>query len=163
MIFLCAKSDWHWQYEGLGQKKGPSDLLVSLKPLQRATHSFGARGALLLKRPSMSCTTTIIVFVVVTINIINIITSRGERIVFWRPNTNTNIIRFPKTDRIRIQILFGLPTMTEYEYEYYSAPQKRPNMNTNIIRLPKSDRIRIRILFGFPKMTEYEYKYYSTL
>ena len=31
------------------------------------------------------------------------------------PNTNTNIIRFPQNDRIRI--LFGFPEMTEYEYE----------------------------------------------
>ena len=59
---------------------------------------------------------------------------------------NANIIRLSKTDRIRIRILFGLPKMTEYEYEYYSAPQKRPNTNTNIIRLSKNDRIRIRIL-----------------
>ena len=86
---------------------------------------------------------------------------RGERIVFWWPNTNTNIIRLPKNDRIRIRILFGLPKMTEYEYEYYSASQKWPNTNMNIIRFPKNDRIRIRILFGFPKMTEYEYEYYS--
>ena len=88
---------------------------------------------------------------------------RGERIVFWWPNTNTNIIRVPKNDRIRIRILFGFPKLTEYEYEYYSGFQKWPNTNTNIIRLPKNDQIRIRILFGFPKMTEYEYKYYSTL
>ena len=33
--------------------------------------------------------------------------ARGERIVFWWPNTNTNIIRFPKNDRIQIRILFG--------------------------------------------------------
>ena len=59
---------------------------------------------------------------------------------------NTNIIRLSKTDRIQLRILFGLPKMTEYEYEYYSAPQKRPNTNTNIIRLSKNDRIRIRIL-----------------
>ena len=101
------------------------------------------------------------------------VANRGERIVFWWPNTNiiqfpkncririqvifgfprpsmnTNIIRFPKNDWIRIQILFGVP--------------KWPNTNTNIIRFPKNDRIRIRILFGFPKMTEYEYEYYSTL
>ena len=83
--------------------------------------------------------------------------TRGERIVFWWPNTNTNIIRLPKNYRIRIRILFGFPKMTEYEYEYYSASQKWPNTNTNIIRLPENDRIRIRILFGFPKMTEYEY------
>ena len=72
---------------------------------------------------------------------------RAERIVFWWPNTNTNIIRLPKNDRIRIRILFGFPKRTEYEYEYYSAS--------------KNYRIRIRILFGFPKMTEYEYEYYS--
>ena len=73
------------------------------------------------------------------------------------PNTNTNIIRFPKNDWIRIRIIFGLKISTEYEYEYYSGFQKWPNTNTNIIRLPKNDQIRIRILFGFPKMTEYEY------
>ena len=81
--------------------------------------------------------------------------SRGERIVFWWPNTNTNIIRLPQNDRIRIRILFGFPKITEYEYEYYSASQKWPNTNTNIIRFPKN--YRIRILFGFPKRTEYEY------
>ena len=91
----------------------------------------------------------------------NDIHSRGERIVFWWPNTNTNIIRLSKTDRIRIRILFGLPKMTEYEYEYYSVSQKWPNTNTNIIRLHKNDWIQIQILFGFPKMNEYEY--YSTL
>ena len=48
---------------------------------------------------------------------------------------NTNIIRFPKNDQIRIQILFGSPKMTEYEYKYYLGFQKWPN--TNIIRIPK--------------------------
>ena len=62
------------------------------------------------------------------------------------PNTNTNIIRFPKNDRIWIQILF--------------VSQKWPNTNTNIIRFPKNDRMRIRILFGFPKITQYEYEYH---
>ena len=52
------------------------------------------------------------------------------------PNTNTNIIRFPKNDRIRIRILFGFPKRTEYEYEYYSVFQIWPN--TNIIRIPKN-------------------------
>ena len=33
------------------------------------------------------------------------------------PNTNTNIIRILKNDRIRIQILFTFPKMTKYEYE----------------------------------------------
>ena len=51
------------------------------------------------------------------------------------PNTNTNIIRFEKIDRIRIRILFDL--------------KNRPNTNTNIIRFGKITRIRIRILvFG---------------
>ena len=73
--------------------------------------------------------------------------TRGERIVFWWPNTNTNIIRLFKNDRIRIRILFGLKKATEYEYEYYSVWKKQPNTNTNIIRFEKIDRIRIRILF----------------
>ena len=51
------------------------------------------------------------------------------------PNTNTNIIRFEKIDRIRLRILFDL--------------KNRPNTNTNIIRFGKITRIRIRILvFG---------------
>ena len=69
------------------------------------------------------------------------------------PNTNTNIIRFPKNDRIRIWILFGFPKMTEYEYEYYSDTQKWPNTHTNIILLTNNDWIQIS--FGFPKMIEY--------
>ena len=36
--------------------------------------------------------------------------------VFSGPNTNTNIIRVHKYDRIRI--LFGAPLLIEYEYEY---------------------------------------------
>ena len=64
------------------------------------------------------------------------------------PNTNTNIIRFSKNDRIRI--LFGFTKMTEYEYEYYLTFQKGPNTNTNIIQFHKNDRIRI--LFGFQKI-----------
>ena len=71
------------------------------------------------------------------------------------PNTNTNIIRFPKNDRIRIQILFGFPKMTKYEYEYYSVSQNWPNTTTNIIWLPRNDLIRIWILFCFPIMIEY--------
>ena len=52
-------------------------------------------------------------------------------------NTNTNIIRRPKNDRIGI--LFGVPKMTEYEY--YPIFQKCPNTNTNmnIIRIPKKN------------------------
>ena len=75
----------------------------------------------------------------------------GERIVFWWPNTNTNIIRFPKNDRIRRRILFGFSKTTEYEYEYYSANQKW--QITNIIRLPNDDRIQIS--FYFPKMIKF--------
>ena len=52
--------------------------------------------------------------------------------------------------------------MTEYEYEYYSALQKRPNTNTNIIRLSKNDRTPIQILFDSLKMTEYEHENYLT-
>ena len=89
--------------------------------------------------------------------LIRVILLRGERIVFWWPNTNTNIIRHFKNDRIRIRILFGLKKATEYEYEYYSVWKKQPNTNTNIIRFEKIDRIRIRILFGLKKSTEYEY------
>ena len=62
------------------------------------------------------------------------------------PNTNTNIIRFEKGDRIRIRILFGLKKATEYEYEYYSVWKNLPNTNTNIIRFEKITRIRMRIL-----------------
>ena len=65
------------------------------------------------------------------------------------PNTNTNIIRFEKGDRIRIRILFGLKKAIEYEYEYYSDWKNRPNTNTNIIRIEKIIKIQIRILvFG---------------
>ena len=84
---------------------------------------------------------------------------RGERIVFWWPNTNTNIIRLFNNDRIQIRILFDLKKVTEYEYEYYSDWKKQPNTNTNIIRFEKMDRIRIRILFGLKKSPEYEYEY----
>ena len=39
--------------------------------------------------------------------------------------------------------------VTEYEYKYYLAFQKRPNTNTNSIRFVKNVRIQIRIpLFG---------------
>ena len=64
------------------------------------------------------------------------------------PNTNTNIIRLPKYDRIRI--LFGFPKMTKYEFKYYSVPQKWPNTNTNIIWVSKNDQIQI--LFGSPNI-----------
>ena len=66
---------------------------------------------------------------------------RGEWIVLWWPNTNTNIIRFEKSNQIRIRILLGLKKITEYEY--YWAWKYWPNTNTNIIRLEKITRIRI--------------------
>ena len=56
-------------------------------------------------------------------------------------NTNTNIIQFPKNDRLRKRILFGFSKMTEHKYEYYSVFQRWPNTNTNIFRLPRNDRI----------------------
>ena len=65
----------------------------------------------------------------------------SEWIVFWWPNTNTNLIWFPQNCRKWIQILFGFPKITEHEY--YSVFQKRPN--TNIIRLPRNDQIRTQI------------------
>ena len=68
--------------------------------------------------------------------------ARGGLIVFWWPNTNTiqykyeyysfsqnwpntntNVIRLPRNDQIRIRILFGFPEMTEYEYKYHLASQ----------------------------------------
>ena len=52
-----------------------------------------------------------------------LLSTRGERIVFLGPNTNTNIIRVHKFDRIRIRILFVFVIMTEYEYEYYSGSE----------------------------------------
>ena len=79
--------------------------------------------------------------------ILRAFSNRGERIVFWGPNTNTNIIRVPKNDRIRIRILFGLKKSPEYEYEYYSVWKNHPNTNTNIIRFENIDRIRIRIFW----------------
>ena len=60
---------------------------------------------------------------------------RGEPIVFWWPNTNTNIIWLPKSD--------------QYEYEYHLVSEKWPN--TNIIWLPKNDWIQLRISFSFQK------------
>ena len=72
--------------------------------------------------------------------------TRGERIVFLGPNTNTNTIRVKKFVRIRIQILFGLRNLSEYEYEYYSGSELWPNTNTNTIQVQKFGRIRIRIL-----------------
>ena len=47
-----------------------------------------------------------------------------------RPNTNTNIIRFEKSKRIRIRILFALKKLTEYEYKYYLSSKKSPEYST---------------------------------
>ena len=61
-----------------------------------------------------------------------VMSCRGERIVFSGPNTNTNTIWFQNFDpntntntiRVqkfgRIQILFGVPLLSEYEYLVYS-------------------------------------------
>ena len=35
------------------------------------------------------------------------------------PNMNTNTIRVKKYIRLRIWILFGVPLLSEYEYEYF--------------------------------------------
>ena len=75
------------------------------------------------------------------------------------PDTNANIIRFPKNDRIRMWILVGFPKMTKYEYTYCSVSQKWPNRI--VICLPKNYQNQIRISLSFPKLTEGDYKYYS--
>ena len=75
-------------------------------------------------------------------------------------NTNTNIIRFEKIDRIRIRILFGLKKETEYEYKYYSLLKNRPNTNTNIIWLEKITRIRI-LVFGLSYLNNIRIPNYS--
>ena len=58
-----------------------------------------------------------------------------------RANTNTNIIRVRKFDRMRKRILFVSFIMTEYEYEYYSGSENLPNTNTNIIWSATFDQI----------------------
>ena len=70
--------------------------------------------------------------------------SRGERILFFWPNTNTNNIRHQNFDRIRIRIIF---VFSEWA-----------NTNTNNIRAKIFGRIRIRIIFGFRIVPEYEYE-----
>ena len=72
------------------------------------------------------------------------IESRGERILFFGPNTNTNNIRNQNFDRIRIRIIF---VFSEWA-----------NTNTNNIRAQIFGRIRIRIIFGFRIVPEYEYE-----
>ena len=69
---------------------------------------------------------------------------RGERILFFGPNTNMNNIRNQNFDRIRIQIIFVFPEWA--------------NTNTNNIRAQIFGRIRIRIIFGFRIVPEYEYE-----
>ena len=82
------------------------------------------------------------------------------------PNTNTNIIRFPRNDRIRIQISFGIPIMTKYEYHW--ASQKWSNTiqpNTNFVELPKrkppdtcSESYKVMLNLPSPLMTETNFK-----
>ena len=69
---------------------------------------------------------------------------RGERILFFGPNTNTNIIRNQNFDQIRIRIIF---VFSEWA-----------NTNTNNIRAQIFGRIRIRIIFGFRIVPKYEYE-----
>ena len=69
---------------------------------------------------------------------------RGERILCFRPNTNTNNIRNQNFDRIRIRIIF---VFSEWA-----------NTNTNNIRAQIFGRIRIRIIFGIRIVPEYEYE-----
>ena len=59
---------------------------------------------------------------------------RGERILFFGPNTNTNIIRNQNFDRIRIRIVF---VFSEWA---------NTNTNTNIIWVQNCARIWIRII-----------------
>ena len=74
--------------------------------------------------------------------------NRGERIVFWRPNMNTNNIR-PKflpntnTNNIRQKI------SSEHEYEYYSSK------NFHRIRIWNSYNFHIILS---ENTTEYEYE-----
>ena len=70
--------------------------------------------------------------------------SRGERILFFGPNTNTNNIRNQILDQIRIRIIF---VFSEWA-----------NTNTNNIRAQIFGRIQIRIIFGFRIVPEYEYE-----
>ena len=82
---------------------------------------------------------------------------------------NTNIIRFGKITRIRIQILvFGLNYSNNIQIPNYLLTSVIHGVHhdivhgvphTNIIRFEKIDRIRIRILFGLKKSPEYEYEY----
>ena len=70
--------------------------------------------------------------------------TRGERILFFGPNTNTNNIWNQILDRTRIRIIF---VISEWA-----------NTNTNNIRARIFGRIRIRIIFGFRIVPEYEYE-----
>ena len=75
---------------------------------------------------------------------VSLVWCRGERILFFGPNTNTNIIRNQNFDRIRIRIIF---IFSEWA-----------NTNTNNIRAQIFGRIRIRIIFGFRIVPEYKYE-----
>ena len=69
---------------------------------------------------------------------------RGERILFFGPNTNTNNIWNQILDRIRIRIIF---VFSEWA-----------NTNMNNIRAILFGWIRIRIIFRFRIVPEYEYE-----
>ena len=74
----------------------------------------------------------------------SVIQHRGEQILFFGPNTNTNNIRNQNFDQIRIRIIF---VFSEWA-----------NTNTNNIRAQIFGRIRIRIIFLFFRMSEYKYE-----
>ena len=83
------------------------------------------------------------------------------------PNTNTNIIRFLKNDRIQIRILFGYLEITDYIYEYHSASQKWSNSinKCKFCEVPKrkasktsSEAHKVMLNSPSPLMTEANYK-----
>ena len=79
--------------------------------------------------------------------------ARGERILFFWPNTNTNNIRNQNSDRIQIWIILRIIRIIFVFSEW-------ANTNTNNIRAQIFGRIRIRIIFGFRIVPQYEYEYY---
>ena len=109
-------------------------LALSFTDLQDTAHVLyqGNIPILSFKRESLS------------IYLIPVSSSRGERILFFGPNTNMNNIRNQILDQIRIRIIF---VFSEWA-----------NTNTNNIRAQIFGRIRIRIIFGFRIVPEYEYE-----
>ena len=87
---------------------------------------------------------------------------RIQTLLKW-PKTNKNIIRFPRNDRILIQISFGFPIMTKYEYHFASqkwsntickfcwASQKGGSKTSSVAQ-------KVMIILLSPLMTEANYK-----